>query len=131
MDNFSIVGTEAHNITRTTNEAMYLSINDPSLDRNIGKLQLHHILYEVLLNTPALHLYQPLSVSSHNWPTPPLLQRGQGLHSLHYADNTSKYDPTPGGAKPHLAPCVSLGTFIGATCGKHNFGEDNIFLQTQ
>ena len=46
LDNFSIVGRNSHTI----------SINDSSLNRNIGKYQLPHILDEVLLNTLDLHL---------------------------------------------------------------------------
>ena len=37
VDNVPIVGMKAHNITRTIKEAMYIRVNDPSLNRNIGK----------------------------------------------------------------------------------------------
>ena len=43
MDNLSIVGREVHKITRTTKEAMYIRVNDPCLNSNIGKFQLSHI----------------------------------------------------------------------------------------
>ena len=55
-DNLSIVGRETHNITRTIKEAMYIRINDPSLNRNIGKFQFPCIWNKTLLSTPALHL---------------------------------------------------------------------------
>ena len=37
-------------------EAMYIHVNDPSLDRNLGKYQLPHIWDQVLQDTPALKL---------------------------------------------------------------------------
>ena len=40
VNTFSIVYREMHNITRTTKEAIYIRVNDPSLIRNIGKFQL-------------------------------------------------------------------------------------------
>ena len=56
LNNFSIVGRGSHIITRTIKEAMYIRINDPSLNRNIVKYQLPHIWDEVLCNIPGLHL---------------------------------------------------------------------------
>ena len=56
MDSFSVVDRKAHNITMTIKGAMYISLNDLSLNRNIGKLWLYHIWNEVLFNNPALHL---------------------------------------------------------------------------
>ena len=53
---FSIVGREAHNITRTIKGAMDIRVNDQSLNRNIGIFQLPHTWAELLLNTPFLHL---------------------------------------------------------------------------
>ena len=43
LDNFSIVGSEDHNIARSIKEAILIGVNDPSLNRNIGKYQLPHI----------------------------------------------------------------------------------------
>ena len=37
LDNFSIVGRESHNLARTIKEAIHISANDPSLNKNIGK----------------------------------------------------------------------------------------------
>ena len=50
VDNFSFVGKELYDLTRTIKEAMYIRVSDPSLNRNISKFQLSHILDEVLLN---------------------------------------------------------------------------------
>ena len=54
IDNFSIVGREDQNLMRTIKEALYIRVNTPSLNRNIGKYHLPHIWDEVLLNTSAL-----------------------------------------------------------------------------
>ena len=40
LDNFSIMGREEQNIARTIKEAILIRVNDPSLNRNIGKFQL-------------------------------------------------------------------------------------------
>ena len=36
-DNFSIVGREDQNLSRAIKEALYIRVNNPSLNRNIGK----------------------------------------------------------------------------------------------
>ena len=43
LDNFKIVGREDQNITRAIKVAILIRVNDPSLNRNIGKYQLPHI----------------------------------------------------------------------------------------
>ena len=43
IDNFSILGREAHNLIRFIKEALYIRVNNPSLDRNIGKYNLPHM----------------------------------------------------------------------------------------
>ena len=55
-DNFSIVGREDQNLSRLIKEALYIRVNNPSLNRNIGKYHLPHIWDEVLLNTSELKL---------------------------------------------------------------------------
>ena len=54
QDNFQIIGREDHGIARTIKESIYIRVNNPTLNRNIGKLNLHHIWDRVLLNTPGL-----------------------------------------------------------------------------
>ena len=54
--NFSIVGREEQNLMRTIKEALYIRVNNPSLNRNIGKYHLPHIWDEVLFNTSELKL---------------------------------------------------------------------------
>ena len=56
IDNFSIVGREDQNLMRTIKEALYIRVNNPSLNRNIGKYHLPHIWDEVLYKTSELKL---------------------------------------------------------------------------
>ena len=56
LDNFSIVGREDHNLMRLIKEAIYIRVNNPSLNRKIGKYQLPHIWDEVLINITGLKL---------------------------------------------------------------------------
>ena len=55
-DNFSIVGREDQNLKRAIKEALFIRVNNPSLNRNIGKFHLSHIWDEVLFNTSELEL---------------------------------------------------------------------------
>ena len=64
VDSFSIVGRESHNLTRTIKEAMYTRVNDPSLNRNMRKLQLFNIWDGVLLNTPDLKPSRPYNTTN-------------------------------------------------------------------
>ena len=50
IDNFSIVGREDQNLNRAIKEALYIRVNNPSLNKNIGKYHLPHILDEVLFS---------------------------------------------------------------------------------
>ena len=56
IQNFSIVGREDHNLIRAIKEAIYIRVNNPPLNRNIGKYHLPHIWDEVLNNIPELKL---------------------------------------------------------------------------
>ena len=56
IENFSIVGREDQNLMRTIKEALYIRVNNPILNRNIGKYHLPHIWDEVLFNTSELKL---------------------------------------------------------------------------
>ena len=55
LNNFNIVGREDLNQMRTIKEALYIRVNDPSLNRNVGKYNLLHV-WEVLFNTSELKL---------------------------------------------------------------------------
>ena len=41
IDNFKIVGREDQNLMRTTKEALYIRVNNPSLNKNIGNTICH------------------------------------------------------------------------------------------
>ena len=56
INNFSIIGREDQNLTRAIKEALFIRVNDPSLNRNIGKYHLPHIWDEVLHKTSKLQL---------------------------------------------------------------------------
>ena len=56
INNFKIVGREDLNQIRTIKEALYIRVNDPSLNRNVGKCHLPHVWDEVLVNTSELKL---------------------------------------------------------------------------
>ena len=56
IDNFNIVGREDQNLMRTIKEALYIRVNNPSLNRNIGKYHLPHIWDEVLYNISEVKL---------------------------------------------------------------------------
>ena len=51
LENFSIVGREEQNLSRLIKESMFIRINSPSLNKNIGKYHLPHIWMKFLLTT--------------------------------------------------------------------------------
>ena len=42
-DNFSIIGMEDHGLARTIKESIYTRVNNQTLNRNVGKYNLHHV----------------------------------------------------------------------------------------
>ena len=56
INNFNIVGRENLNLMRTIKEALYIRVNDPSININVGKYHLPHVWDEVLYNTSELKL---------------------------------------------------------------------------
>ena len=55
-NNFQIIGREGHNLARNIKESIYIRVNNPSLNNNIGKFNLSHIWDRVLLDTKGLTL---------------------------------------------------------------------------
>ena len=55
-NNFQIVWRERHNLARNIKESIYIRVNNPTLNNNIGKFNLSHIWDRVLLNTKGLTL---------------------------------------------------------------------------
>ena len=56
IDNFIIVGRDDQNLIRAIKEAIYIRVNNPSLNKNIGKYHLPHIRDEALFNISELKL---------------------------------------------------------------------------
>ena len=56
QNNFQIIGREGQNLARNIKESIYIRVNNPSLNNNIGKFNLSHIWDRVLLNTKVLTL---------------------------------------------------------------------------
>ena len=55
-DNFNIIGREDHGLARSIKESIYIGINNPTLNRKVGKYNLHHVWDRVLFNTPDLKI---------------------------------------------------------------------------
>ena len=49
-DNFTIIGREDHGLARTIKESIYIMVNNPTLNMNVGKYNLHHLWDIVLFN---------------------------------------------------------------------------------
>ena len=56
FENFNIVGSGDQNLRRAIKEALYIRVNNPSLNRNIRKYHLPHIWDEVLFNISELKM---------------------------------------------------------------------------
>ena len=56
MEDFKIIGREKNNLARTIKESMYIRVNNPTLNRNIGKYNLPHIWDRVLHTIPELKM---------------------------------------------------------------------------
>ena len=54
MENFQIVGREENSMARTIKETIYIRVNNPILNRNIGKYNFPHIWDRVLFTIPEL-----------------------------------------------------------------------------
>ena len=55
---FNIIHQETQGPSRNIKETMFIHVNDPLLNRNLGKYQLPHIWDSILLYTPALQVKQ-------------------------------------------------------------------------
>ena len=69
--NFQIIGREGHGLTRNIKESIFIRVNNPTLNRNIGKFTLPHIWDRVLLNTPSLNLKRHASSVGHAYSNQP------------------------------------------------------------
>ena len=64
----NIIHKETHSSSRTIKEAMFIRVNVPMLNRNLGKYQLPYVWDNILQGTPTLQL-KPSSLP-HSFPTP-------------------------------------------------------------
>ena len=55
-NNFKIIGREGHHLSRYIKESIFIRVNNPTLNNNVGKFNLPHIWDRVLINTPGLKL---------------------------------------------------------------------------
>ena len=90
--NFQIIGREDHGIARTIKESIYIRVNNPTQNRNIGKFNLHHIFERVLLNTFGLKIKRHAHDTGHGQSTQPnsLMQFFTG--SMEHAQRTPLFD---------------------------------------
>ena len=56
VENFKIIGRERHGMARTIREAIYIRVNNPTLNRNVSKYNLPHIWDKILLSIPELKI---------------------------------------------------------------------------
>ena len=73
-NNFQIIGREGHNLARNIKESIFIRVNNPTLNRSIGKFNLSHICDRVLFKTLGLNLERHAQtvgyVNSNNSNTP-------------------------------------------------------------
>ena len=67
-EQFNIVHKEVNSQSRTITEAMFICMQDPTLNRNLGKYQLPHIWDHLLLASPTLQC-KPASLPTTPTPT--------------------------------------------------------------
>ena len=71
QDNYQIIGWEDHGIAKTIKESIYIRVNNPTLNRNIGRFNLYHIWDRVLPNTPGLKIKRQVQDTGHAQCTQP------------------------------------------------------------
>ena len=55
-NNFKIKGREGHHLSRYIKESIFIRVNNPTLNNNVGKFNLPHLWDRVLISTPGLKL---------------------------------------------------------------------------
>ena len=66
QQNFQIIGMEGHGLGRNIKESIFIRVNNPTLNKNIGKFNLSHIWDRAILNTPGLTLKRHAKVVGHD-----------------------------------------------------------------
>ena len=64
-NNFQLIGREGHNLARKLKKLIFIKVNNPTLNRNIGKFNLLHIWDRVLLKTPGVNLKRHVHATWH------------------------------------------------------------------
>ena len=54
LNNFKIIAREENSLARTIRESIYIKVNNPTLNRNIGKYNLPHIWDKILFSIPEM-----------------------------------------------------------------------------
>ena len=71
-NNFQIIGREGHSLARNIKESIFIRVNNPTLNGNIGKFNLPHIRDRVLLKTHGLNLKRHVHAVGHVIPIIPI-----------------------------------------------------------
>ena len=67
QENFSIIGREGQDITRLIKESVFIRVNNPTLNRNIGMFQLLSDIWDrVLFGTPNIKIANPKGNVQHS-----------------------------------------------------------------
>ena len=65
-DNFNMIGREGQDFTRLIKESIFIRVNNPTLNRNIGKFQLNHIWDRVLFSMSNIKVAIPKGNVQHS-----------------------------------------------------------------
>ena len=65
QNNFQIIRRQGHGSARNIKESIFIRVNNPTLNRNIGMFKLPHIWDKVLLTTPGLNLKRHAQAVGH------------------------------------------------------------------
>ena len=65
QNNFQIIGRKGHGSARNIKESIFIRVNNPTLNRNVGSFNLPPIWDRVLLNKPGLTLKRHAQVVGH------------------------------------------------------------------
>ena len=74
--------------SEVVNSNVYSRVNNPTLNRNIGKFNLHHIWDRVLLNTPGLKIKRHVQDIGHALSTQPNTPMHFFTGSMEHAQRT-------------------------------------------
>ena len=132
MHNFSIVGRESENITRSTKETLYIRLNDPSLNRSIRSFSCP-TFGMISCSTPlTCNLNRPFHIFRCSfWIThsPSWWEGGAGSSQSVSTTHNSGYvcSPTSAISCHNIWHHVTHHTANGARCGEYKYWKYNIF----